>query len=156
MKKLLLAFVALSVVALSACNQNKKETAPEKVQTSFHKQFPKVKKVKWEKEGNNLWEAEFVKNKREFSVKFNTEGIWKETEYKIKNSELAPAVQATLDSLFSGYQIKGAEVTGNTERKAYEIELTKGKGGVVAVIDHKGNLLEKKDLEKPKKDEDKD
>ncbi len=145
MKKLLLSIIVFSVIALGACNSTpKKEEVPEKVKTAFQKKYPQVKKVKWEKEDKNIWEAEFVKNKREFSVEFSSDGIWKKTEYSIEISELSPTVKTTLDSLFSKFEIKKAEVTGNSERKAYEVELTDGKGTLEIIIDHKGNVLEKK------------
>ncbi len=145
MKKLLLSIIVFSVIALGACNSTpKKEEVPEKVKTAFHKKYPQVKKVKWEKEDKNIWEAEFVKNKREFSVEFSSEGIWKKTEYNIEISELSPTVKTMIDSLFNGFEIKKAEVTGNSERKAYEVELSNGKTELEIIIDRRGNVLEKK------------
>jgi len=161
MKKLL-SFVVVVLFTFSACNSPKpKEIVPEKVKETFQKRFPHAKEVKWDKENKNMWEAEFKMNNREFSANFNADGVWKETEYKIQNSEIPPAVKATIDSLFSGYKIEEAAVIGNSEMKGFEIELKNEKGAMIATISRDGKVLEKRSAEKKheegdNKEEDKD
>ncbi|RLD87224.1 MAG: hypothetical protein DRJ09_10660 [Bacteroidetes bacterium] len=148
MKKLLsLSFVVLVLFAFSACN-SPKETVPEKVKASFQKRFPKAKQVKWDKENKNEWEAGFEMNNREFSANFNVDGIWKKTEYKIQKSEIPPLVKATIDSLFTGYEIEEAAVIGNSEMKGFEIELKNEKGSMIATISRDGKVLEKRSADK--------
>ena len=154
MKKLF-SFVVVALFAFSACNSPKpKETVPEKVKETFQKRFPHAKEVKWDKENKNVWEAEFKMNNREFSANFNTDGIWKKTEYKIQNSEIPPQVKATIDSLFSGYEIEEAVVIGNSEMKGFEVELKNEKGAMIATISRDGKVLDKRNAEKKHEEKD--
>jgi len=154
MKKLL-SFVIVVLFAFSACNSPKpKDTVPEKVKETFQKRFPQAKKVKWDKENKNEWEAEFKMNNREFSANFNVDGTWKETEYEIQQSEIPPLVKATIDSLFTGYEIEEAAVVGNSEIKGFEIELKNEKGHLITIISRDGKVLEKRSAEKEHEEED--
>jgi hypothetical protein len=146
MKKLLLLAV-LGLFVFSACN-SPKETVPENVKVSFQKRFPQAKEVKWDKENKNEWEAEFKMNNREFSAMFNTEGVWKETEYKIQRSEIPPVVVSTIDTLFSGYEIEEASVIGNSEMKGFEVELKNDKSVIIATLSREGKVLDKRSAEK--------
>jgi len=151
MKKLL-SFVVVALFVFSACN-SPKERVPEKVKTSLQKRFPKAKEVKWSKENKNEWEAEFKMNNHEFSANFNTEGVWKETEYKIQRSEIPPIVKTSIDSLFAGYEIEEAAVIGNSEMKGFEIELKNEKETVTVIISRDGKVLEKRSTEEEHEEE---
>ncbi len=147
--KRLLSLVVVVLFAFSACNSPKhKETVPEKVKETFQKRFPHAKEVKWDKEDKNVWEAEFKSNNREFSANFSADGTWKETEYEIKIAEIPPMVKATIDSLFSGYEIEEAVVIGNSEMKGFEVELKNEKGAMIATISHDGKVLDKRSADK--------
>ncbi len=50
------------------------DKAPKKVIDAFTKKFPTAKKVKWEKENDKKWEAEFKMNRKEYSANFLSDG----------------------------------------------------------------------------------
>jgi outer membrane biogenesis lipoprotein LolB len=126
MKSLKFIAVIVAIVALSACSTTK-ETAPTNVQDAFTQKFPDAKSVKWEKENDTEWEAEFKLNGEEYSANFATDGNWKETEHEIKMADIPAAVKATLDSQFSEYKVEEAEIAETAEGSVYEFELKKGK-----------------------------
>lgn len=140
-------FLVIILFALSACN-SPNETVPKKVNNTFIKKFPQANEVKWEKENKTAWEADFILNGRKFSTVINTDGVWKETEYDIKLSEIPPVAKATIDSLFHGYEIEDAAVFGNAKMKVVKVELKNEKGKVIVTIDRSGKVLEKKAAEK--------
>ena len=63
----------------------RKKDVPIPVMEMFQKKFPSTKKVKWEKEGE-LYEAKFIKDKKEVEVLLDKEGNWRNisTEYSLK------------------------------------------------------------------------
>lgn len=142
MKALQLFFLALVLVGFGACAQDAKNV-PAGVQSAFESKFPAAKKVKWEKESESEWEAEFTKAGKEYSANFLTDGSWVETEYEIKKSEIPSLVQKTLDGEFAGYEVEEAEVSETIDGKLYEFEL-EGEGSELEVtIDGSGKVINK-------------
>ncbi|MFT6868212.1 MAG: hypothetical protein ACJA08_003062, partial [Cyclobacteriaceae bacterium] len=92
--------------------RSKKTTkdVPQAIIKSFTEMFPNAYKVAWEKENEMEWEAEFDQYGKEYSANFANDGSWLETEYELGTSDLPSAVQNTLDSEFSDYEIKEAEL----------------------------------------------
>jgi len=123
MKAPILFAVSLSILSFTACAQ--KQTAPENVVKAFSQKFPDAQKVKWDKENETEWEAEFKFNGEEYSANFSTDGVWKETEHEIEKSEIPANVKQTLDSEFAGYKIEEAEISETAESTVYEFELEK-------------------------------
>lgn len=150
MKNLILVSMVFAVFSFSACGQ--KENVPAKVKTAFSQKFPHATNVSWDKENASEWEAEFKMNGKKYSANFDSEGTWKETEYKINKSELPKAVNNTLKSKFAGYDIEGAEVSETREGKVYEISLDKAETDLEVIISSEGKIVKKT----IKKDEDKD
>ena len=123
-------------------------SAPLRVQASFVKKFPNVKKVTWDKESEKEWEAEFKMDGIEYSANFLEEGTWKETEHEIKKNDIPESVLATLQTQFSGYSIDGVELLENPNGSQYEIGLEKEKEEIEVLIGTDGQLI--KTLDEPR------
>jgi uncharacterized membrane protein YkoI len=152
MKTLNLIAVAFAVMSFTACAQ--KTTAPENVVNAFTQKFPNAKSVKWDKENETEWEAEFKLKGEEYSANFSTDGTWKETEHEIETSTIPANVKQTLDSEFAGYKIEEAEISETAEGTVYEFELKKDKTEMEVAISPDGTVVKKE--VKTEKDEEKD
>jgi len=151
MKNLMLITMILAVFSFSACGQ--KTNVPAKIKTAFDQKFPTAKKVKWEKENEKEWEAEFKMEGKDYSANFDANGNWLETEYEIEENEFPAAVQQTLDKEFSGYEIEEAECSEKANGKFYEFSIEKGETELEVLIAPDGTVIKKKVEED---DEDKD
>lgn len=103
--------------------------------------FPNAYKVAWEKENEMEWEAEFDQYGKEYSANFANDGSWLETEYELGTSDLPSAVQNTLDSEFSDYEIKEAELSETSEGVKFEFELEKGETEIEVTIHAAGLII---------------
>lgn len=105
-----------------------KTAVPNTVIENFNKLFPNAKSVKWEKDGFN-YEAEFKKDKKEYSVEYDSLGNWMETSYEIAKSELPSTVIASVDSIYKGCKYEEIEVCDSAPMsKHYEIEIKSADG----------------------------
>ncbi len=132
--------VALALgFTFTACAQK----APESVTSNFSKKYPTAKSVKWEKENDKEWEAEFKMDGMEYSANFSNDGTWLETEKEMKEKDLPEAVKNILNSTFKGYEVEEVEWVETSEYSGYEMELEKGKETLEVVISKEGNVLKK-------------
>ena len=69
MKNLFLLFAVITIFSLSASGQTDKD-APANVKAAFAKKFPAATKIKWGKENEKEWEAEFKMDG------FKVDGFW--------------------------------------------------------------------------------
>ena len=150
--------VAMMIVAQSCAQTTAEKEVPAKVKTTFSQKFPNAKRVKWDKESETEWEAEFKLNGKEYSANFASDGTWKETEYEIKESEIPLEVKNTIDNEFAGYEIDEVEISETTEGKIFEFELEKGKTEMEVAIYPNGKIVKKgfDDDEDDKDDDDDD
>ena len=116
---------------------------PQKVKAAFTMKFPTVKKVKWDKESDTEWEAEFKIKSIEYSASFLEDGTWKETEHEIKKSDIPESINYMLNSEFKGYKIEEAEISETINGSVYEFELEKGGEELEVVFDLNGKLVKK-------------
>ncbi len=150
MKTLNLIAVAFAVISFPAFAQN--TTAPKSVVKAFTQKFSDAKSVKWDKENETEWEAEFKLKGVEYSANFSTEGTWKETEHKIETSAIPSNVKQTLDGEFAGYKIEEAEISETAKGTVYEFKLEKGETEMGVAISPDGKVVKKE--VKTEKDED--
>lgn len=152
MKTLKLFVIAFAAISINACAQ--KPNVPENVDKAFTQKFPDAKSVKWDKENETEWEAEFKLNGLEYSANYSTEGVWKETEHEIQKSDIPTNVKQTLDTEFPDYKIKESEISETTEGSVYEFELEKEKVKMEVAVSPDGKVVKKE--VKTAKDEDKE
>jgi hypothetical protein len=116
---------------------------PQKVKDAFSIKFPTVKKVKWDKESDTEWEAEFKIKGIEYSANFLEDGTWQETEREIKKSEIPESISNMMNSEFKGYKIEEAEISETITGSVYEFEIEKGEEELEVVFDFNGKLIKK-------------
>lgn len=119
------------------------DNAPKKVKEAFAKKFPKTKKVRWHKESDAEWEADFKMNNTEYSANFLEDGTWHETEHEIKKTEIPLEIKNTLTKEFLDYKIEEAEISETNTGSVYEFELEKGKEMIEVTIATNGNIVKK-------------
>ena len=90
---------------LASAQKLKEDSVPSIVKQSFKEKFPSAKKTEWKLKTDKNYEAEFMQQGVEISVKFNPEGKWMETESGIKSTEAPPAVKNTIAKDFPGYKV---------------------------------------------------
>jgi len=155
MKNLFLMVAMVAICSLAACGQVSKD-APAKIKDAFSKKFPTATKVKWGKENEKEWEAEFKMDGKEYSANYDNDGKWMETEHEISATEIPAAVKATLDKDFAGYKIEESEISENATAKQYEFEIKKDDLKFEVAIDLTGKVLKKEQIKKENKEKDKD
>jgi ribosome-associated toxin RatA of RatAB toxin-antitoxin module len=142
-----------SVMILSQAYAQTKTNVSENVKSAFSQKFPAAKKVKWDKESETEWEAEFKINGEEYSANFTSNGTWKETEHEIEESAIPAAVKQTLDSEFAGYDIEEAEISETVQGKVYEFALEKDEIDLEVAISPDGKVV-KKEIKKEENEND--
>ena len=136
----LVAVLSLSLMAMVTIT----EKVPQAVKEAFAKKYPTAKKVDWEKEGAEEYEAEFKMDGKKMSANFKADGTWLETETEIKTKNLPAAVKAAIAKQFPDYELEEAEqIETPTVAVAYEVELEDEKNDVEieAVFKADGTLV---------------
>lgn len=141
MKTSKLFVIAFAAISINACEQ--KPNVPEKVNKAFTQKFSDAKSVKWDKENETEWEAEFKLNGQEYSANYSTDGVWIETEHEIEKSAIPANVKQTLDTEFAGYKIEEAEISETAEGSVYEFELEKDKTNMEVAVSPDGKVVKK-------------
>jgi hypothetical protein len=150
--------LVLSVVVLfgfTACGQSGKEV-PVAVKSAFSQKFPDASHVKWNKENDNEWEAEFNMDGMEYSSNFTNSGTWTETEYKIKLKDIPEAVKTSLDNESAGAKIKESEVCETKEGKVFEFVFGRGENEMELQINDAGMIIRKEPSDREQEEEDED
>lgn len=120
MKNLGLSLLMGLSVSMMAQTDN---SVPTAVTTAFASRFPNVSKVKWEMEGDGVWEAEFKIKRVEYSASFNAAGEWMETEWEISKRELPEHIKKALNEKFEGCELEEAERFESPNGNGYEVEI---------------------------------
>jgi hypothetical protein len=152
MRKVFYLFSTMALLSLVACGQTEKKVS-EKVKAAFSEKFPDAKKVKWDYEENEGWEAEFKLNGVEYSTTCDEDGEWLETEHEVDLSEIPPVVKATLDIEFKDYKVEESEISETASGKVYEFEIEKGKIEIEVVIDPEGKIVKQESFNEEEDDD---
>src|SRR5689334_23593638 len=125
MKHVLISATISLVLLNGAFAQKLKESdVPNAVREAFAKQFPSIKNVKWSKESESEFEAEFKSSQGEQSANFDMSGKGLVTETDVPQKSLPAAVPATIKKDFAGYKIEESEKAETANHGTYfEIEL---------------------------------
>jgi hypothetical protein len=133
---------------------------PKRVQDEFMKLYPKTTEVKWSKESQDEFEAEFKDNGETVSVVLNTEGELIETETKIDIKDLPKSVEPFVMENYKDYEItEAAKIIDGKGVLTYEAEISNCKEKKDLLFDKDGKSIVKKmekSESKEKEDEDKD
>ena len=121
MKNIFIVLVAIMASCLSASCQIKVTEAAKK---AFAAKFPNATNVKWGKENDSEYEAEFKLNNQPISANFKLDGSWVETETRIAVTDLPAAVSAAVKAKYPGALITLAEKTEQPANKIiYEVAI---------------------------------
>lgn len=142
MKKQILFLAVLIFIGFSACGESDKDV-PAPVKSAFSQKFSGATNVKWGKENDKEWEAEFKLGGKNYSANFDNAGTWIETEYQVSANEIPAAVKISLEKESAGAKIKVSEVTETKDGKSYEFVVGRGENKTEIVIDTAGNVLSK-------------
>ena len=114
---------ALLLAGLSSFEQKlDPKNVPAPVMNKFTAFYSEIKKVKWEKEGNNF-EAKFKSaDKKQMCVIYTPEGNLWEKIWTIKKSELPKAVADSLAKKFPGVKPEEYEKIDRNGLVLYEVE----------------------------------
>lgn len=142
-----LLFMSFSIFA-------QKSEIPDKVKSAFNKAYPNILKVKWDKENQNTYEAEFKQNNDAISVVFDSEGKILETEVSILISQLPKAIEPFIQKNYKEYKIsEAAKITDSKGAVTFEAEIKSGEKKKDLLFDSNGNIINKKEN---KQEEDKE
>ena len=150
MKKTILLAV-LAVFMLNANSQEKKESekgekkvsVPAQTKAAFAAKFQTATKVEWGIEKPGEYEAEFMLNKTGVSALFDKKGTLLETESKMAEADLLPAIKSVLAKDYATYKIKAVEKNEVKGVVKYEVTIVKAKKTSEIVFDASGKLLKK-------------
>ncbi len=138
MKKLIM----VAIIAMFSTTALFATEVPEVVKKAFQQKFPTAKKVKWEKEKNNDFEASFILNDKEISALYSMDGQLKETETEIAVSELPKSVIDALAKKDANAKIEEAEKIERSDNTIiYETEVKINKKKTELLFDSNGNEI---------------
>lgn len=139
MQKVLL--IALTFIFVSAtCFAQSK--APKAVVAAFNEKFPNATKVKWDKENDKEYEAEFEWQGASYSANFGTKGNWIETEKTVAFASLPLKVQESYNNSNKGSKVKAAaKIDSSDGTVKYEVEFKKGLKTVEVMYDEGGKVV---------------
>ena len=123
----------LLVICLPFLAHTQKADPPMVVEQTMMIKYPDAKKVKWEQEGDNAWEVNFVWEGTKYGVAYDNDGNRTVTERQLTNSEIPEKFITALNKEYPGYKIDEAWWIESEKGIFYEFEL-KGKSGEVEVL----------------------
>lgn len=137
---------AALIIGATACTKDKTpastENLPEQVGSSFSKQNPDVKDVKWEKEGD-YFEAEFEVDGKEVEVVYDKDGKVVAKEMEIDASTLPQAINEYIQANFNGSDIEEACEVKQKGETFYMVEIESDDTETELLFDHEGKFLKK-------------
>ena len=137
MKKLIVTTVVMLFVTLSFAQKMQGKNVPTNVKSSFQKNYPAVKNVKWDKEGDK-YEASFDLNKNDNSVLMDAKGNIIETEVEVELNQLPQGILDYVKTKYAGKQAKeGAKITDAEGKVTYEVEIK----GMDLIFDNNGKFI---------------
>ena len=155
MKTSILILSAILLFSFTTCGQSGKDV-PTPVKSAFSQKFSKANNVKWGRENDKEWEAEFKMDGKNYSANFDNTGVWVETEYVITAKEIPAAVKTTLDKEAAGFKVDEVAVTETKDGKAFEFVLSKDKKKTELSIDNNGKVLNKEQVSEENEKEEKE
>ena len=125
---LILFFFALPFLVVS-----QKADPPMVVQQTMLAKYQGAKKLKWEQEEGNLWEANFIWEGIRYEVVYDNQGNRVETQRQLADDEIPEKFITALSKDYPGYEIDEAWWIETLDGIFYEFEL-EGKDGEVEVL----------------------
>ena len=137
MSKIFSVLILFIAVSFSSSAQS----TPDVVLSTFNSKFPKAESVRWEKENDIEWEAEFKVKGQKMSANFSLDGKWKETEAVISKEKLPAGALKNINDSYAGYEIKKVETVDTPKFSGYEVKISNGSKTKKLVFDKNGKNL---------------
>ncbi len=119
-------FLFITVFLFTSCSLFSGKT-PEAVSRALEQKFPGATNIKWGKESENEWEANFRLNNLNASANFSNTGEWLETETEIPVSRLPGSVVSAIQEADKGCKITGAAMIESSKSETvYEADIKTG------------------------------
>lgn len=122
MKKIVIFIVVMVFPTFLRAQDTMSIVVPTGVKDSFSKKFPDAKNVKWSKENESEYEAEFSIKGIQLASNFDQSGAWLVTETEMKASELPKPVMNVIAKDFSKMKIFEIEKGETSTEVFYEVE----------------------------------
>lgn len=143
MKHLSIVLVLLVFGLLTSCakeNPASELKVPQAVLEAFSADYPAVKNSEWSRENGNF-SVEFLENKMEKDVIYNSKGSIVATETQIPLTELPAGIAAYVSENYPGSSINEAERRVEGESVSYEVEAKVSGNTLDLMLDGSGNFL---------------
>ena len=116
---------ALGAGTITAQQMTKGDEVPVSIKNAFKKDYPQVKKVKWDDE-DGKYEAEFKLNNKDRSVTYGKTGMKEETETSLKVTELPKNIISYVAQKNYGKIKEAAKIVKADGSVVYEAEVKSG------------------------------
>jgi hypothetical protein len=143
---------ALAFVVTSAFAQKINDAdVPTVVKDSFKEKFSSAKNVRWSKENESEFEAEFKTSVGKQSANFDMTGMWLLTETVIDQKTLPAPVMQTIKKEFSSYKIEEVErVETASQGTFFEVEMESKEKTIIVQLSGDGKVLKSETEEEDK------
>lgn len=137
MKKSVIVMLSMFVMGVGSFaaqhGMNKSGEVPVSVKNAFKKEYPQVKKVKWDEE-HGKFEAEFKLNNEKISATYSSTGVKEETETSLNAKNLPKNAISYVAQNKYGKIKEAAKIVKADGSVVYEAEVAKGD----LLFDHNG------------------
>ena len=142
MKKLTLLACSLFLFAASGFAQT--NDAPATVQNSFKAKYGNVQVKDWDWEDDEeMYEAEFKMNGKEYEAYFTADGTWMKTKAELKKEELPAGVSSALNSgQYKAWNMGDRMEMDTPEGKMYKVKVENKDQTMYLKYDANGKLVE--------------
>jgi len=145
MKKPLVIAGLIAINSIISCTSVK--DLPIAVNEAFARKFSNADNLKWEKENDDEWEAEFKLDGEEYSANFTNDGQWLETEHEVEQGKVPQNIKAVLTDKYPDFKLKETEISETAEGKFYEFELKTNGTLLEVAIDETGKIVKTEEAE---------
>ncbi len=129
-----------TTTAVKKVEKKESHGTPAAVKAAFAARFPTVTKVKFDKERNGEYEANFRLDRVKMSANFTAEGAWRETESEIGAAALPVNVSQSISAKYPKAVIVGAaKIETSDKGTRYEADLRIGLKKSEVLFDEVGN-----------------
>ncbi len=123
MKKIILLFAVMGMIACSYAQPLMTNDIPAKISKTFEKSHPKISQVEWIKVGDD-YKASFVDTDKNMAVLYNASGKVIETEKEVLISQLPTAVLKYVNDNYPGEVVQRKVLITNAKgRSSYELQI---------------------------------
>lgn len=137
MKKIILFGFTVALATVGCAQKTSEKEIPVSAKTTFEKNYPTAKEVKWEKE-DELFEVNFDFNGKDYSVLYDANGLCVETEIEMNQHQLPEKAQTYLETNYAGKKVKEAAVITKADGTlTYEAEVN----GIDVLFDASGTFI---------------